>query len=125
MFCCPFSRCVDFYDLQLRKEAKDSAGEVSSTRFRLLLPRVLKIFGENDKSKARLRASAGCAKFRRLLCEKCGFFSEGKKGGLHSNRTDFTGSKSDRRRKQRYIALDFGQALVLAKHDLSFFIIFC
>jgi hypothetical protein len=60
-------------------------------------------------------------KAAKILADGLEFFTEGnegKEGGLHSNGTDFAWSKSDRRRKQRYLALDFGQAVILAKRNL-------
>jgi hypothetical protein len=80
-----------------------------------------------------------CVKFLDRLRGKLGFFTEGNEGseeflqtglecftegverkeeGGHSNRTDFGWSESDKRRKQRCLTLDFGQNLVLAKHNL-------
>ena len=60
-------------------------------------------------------------KTAKILADCLEFFTEGNEGnegGLHSNGTDFAWSKSDRRRKQRCLALDFGQDLVLAKRNL-------
>jgi hypothetical protein len=61
-------------------------------------------------------------KAAKIIADYLEFFTggnEGKEEGGHSNRADFAWSKSDRRRKQRCLALDFGQDLVLAKHNLS------
>ena len=67
-----------------------------------------------------------CVKFLDPLPGKFEFLTEGnegKEGDLHSNGADFAWSKSDKRRKQRCLALDFGQDLVLAQNTTFVFFV--